>query len=60
MGMGRVRTKKLTEREMGLWVSGYNKGVDAGLRLAADGIEAARKNGKINAKDPKDVARKFK
>ena len=58
--MGRARTRKLTKKEMALWVSGYNKGLEAGLKSMEAGIEMARKDARVNGKDPKDVARKFK
>jgi hypothetical protein len=57
--MGRARTRKLTKKEMDIWVSGYNKGLEAGLRAMVAGIEMVRKEARVNGKDPKDVAKKF-
>ena len=58
--MGRARTRKLTKKEMDLWVSGYNKGLEAGLKSVAAGIEMVRKDARVNGKDSKDVAKKFR
>jgi hypothetical protein len=45
---------------MDLWVSGYNKGLEAGLRAITAGIEMVRKDARVNGKNPKDVAKKYK
>ena len=58
--MPRPRTRKLSKSEMSIWISGYNKGLQAGLAALERALATVRKEQKINARDEKDVARKFK
>ncbi|MEM4729336.1 MAG: hypothetical protein QXH42_06225 [Thermoplasmata archaeon] len=58
--MPRPRTRKLSKAEMSLWVSGYNKGLQAGLAAVEKALAAVRKEQRINIRDEKDVAKKFR
>ncbi|MGQ9583299.1 MAG: hypothetical protein ACUVV6_07290 [Thermoplasmatota archaeon] len=58
--MPRPRTRELTKKEMSAWISGYNKGLQAGLTAVSKQLRAVRSSERINKKDSKDIARKFK
>ena len=58
--MGRSRTKKLSDREMAVWISGYNKGLKAGLTAVAKGLKGISREQRVDRKNPKDVAAKFR
>jgi len=58
--MGRARTKKLSKKEMDIWISGYNLGLKVGLTAVSKGIKMIRTENQVDKGDKKDISRKFK
>ena len=58
--MPRPRTKKLSPKEMNIWISGYNKGLKAGISGMAKALKEVKKTSKVDRKDEKGLQAKLR
>lgn len=58
--MPRPRTKVLSKKEMGIWISGYHKGLSAGVGAVGKALKEIKRLEKIDKMDNKSVMRKFR